>query len=333
MALREVGGGQCHLPGRAQVGLSGPRWSPAQHGSCPVRQAPSAQPQRTPHQRSLSLFEEERTSTRDKRRQDDSLFQERRRKLVEIRRSSAARGSLSWALRCDERGLRQGLLCRRRALLPPEEQAQESGATLVTVGRGHTGEGCQGGKPLELPPPLTSWCTLVGSSIQISGGRAVGTSWRAAAPGLRHRGCESLLGPEPRAGSLVPSGSPTAPPIPCHPQPCVDQASDPDTRRPSALHTTASARRQSGAACDPCRVERTFCGRLRCTRGCAPAPTPRPPAEGSGLAGGGAPPSVKSVRGGAARRSAEALLKPIRAGLDLAGARPGRCVFLQLGPP
>lgn len=40
--------GSATLPGRAQVGLSGPRWSPAQHGSCPVRQALPAQPQAAP---------------------------------------------------------------------------------------------------------------------------------------------------------------------------------------------------------------------------------------------------------------------------------------------
>lgn len=52
----------------AAVVASPARQLPCEAGPFP----PSLKPH--PHQRSLSLFEEERTSTRDKRRQDDSLF-------------------------------------------------------------------------------------------------------------------------------------------------------------------------------------------------------------------------------------------------------------------
>lgn len=308
---REVGGGQCHLPGRAQVGLSGPRWSPAQHGSCPVRQALPAQPQAAPPT-SLCLYLKRKghplVISGDKM---ILFFQERRRKLVEIRRGAQPpTASLSWALRCDC-GEGSG-----RAPLPqtgpPAPRGTGSGERYDPRhhGAGGTGEGAAKEEKRTNTPPLTPLGARWWETASDLGRRAVGTSpARGRGQGFVTEAASPSWAPEPRAGSLnalrlsrLLPFLPPPPPALCGPglRPGHDAA-------PVNARTQPPRPSADGATCRPFPCRRTFSVRLRAhaprpprPRASPPAPTPASCRGFGARAGGGPPPVCRQPEGPAA---------------------------------
>lgn len=262
------------------------------------------------------------------------FFQERRRKLVEIRRGAQPpAASLSWALRCDGEGSGRAPLPQTG---PPAPRGTGSGERYDPRhrGAGGTGEGAAKAEKRSNTPPLTPLGARWWETASDLGRRAVGTSLaRGRAQGFVTEAASPSWAPEPRAGSLnalrlsrLLPFLPPPPPALCGPglRPGHDAA-------PVSARTPPPRPSADGAACDPCRVgarSRGACVHARLATRAHAGLLQRV----RGSRGGRAPPSVKSVRGGARPGAVlRALLKPIRAGTRPCGEpRPGRCVFLQL---
>lgn len=134
------------------------------------------------------------------------IFQERKRRLIEIRsgaqppaanvRLPRAAGSLSWALRCDGQGSGRA----------PRGTGSGERYDSHHRGAGGTGEVAAEEEKQTNTPPLTplSWCTLVGNSIRRQEARSLSAPDRyaAASRALSPRlpspccGLGSLLGPQ-----------------------------------------------------------------------------------------------------------------------------------------
>lgn len=218
------------------------------------------------------------------------FFQERRRKLVEIRRGAQPpAASLSWALRCDGEGSGRAPLPQTG---PPAPRGTGSGERYDPRhrGAGGTGEGAAKAEKRSNTPPLTPLGARWWETASDLGRRAVGTSLaRGRAQGFVTEAASPSWAPEPRAGSLnalrlsrLLPFLPPPPPALCGPglRPGHDAAPVSAAHHRLGPRQTAPRATLAGSA--------HVLGAPACTRGSPPAPTPAS-CRGFGARAGGGP--------------------------------------------